>query len=1386
MGKKKKTKKLPLTIEKRLRMYSEEDDHDERHEILWHAWNQNKRWLAQLLQMTMLSFPTYSLHNDSHAKSVLYNMEKILGEDRINCLSPTDCFMLLHVAYIHDIGMCITADDKEAMYRSDEFIYLLEKLRDNGDLDMKNAANSLLKQLNSIEGSTDNDDDFEQMKLGVGERFDVYQAVMYLMQEAQRGQHGIKSEEQVIDWTMNPSKMGIAFSMSGVPLRIFVWIARCAGMHTDWNFESVLGLPMKDSGYVHDEIHPRFVAVMLQIGDALDLDNGRFHMFTKMVMGDLPIQSQAHYNKHQSIRQLEISSEKIMIMADCNSQQALRLVRSECDNVERLLQNASYFWARIAPQDMGGCLPTMYNPVLMLNGKVIPKELVTCKFEISQSKAFRILQGENVYLGKFPFMRELIQNAIDATKMQCWRELQASAIGNRNADCICDSSMSLPEFASKILPENYPIEIELEYGYLDDSQQFHLINDSMTIGPNVNVGVFVQIKDYGVGISEADIVNIADVGTSYQNRRAVLRKMPEWLKPTGEFGIGLQSVFYFFNWFKCVTYCRNGECYSIEFCDRSNGGSGYINVEPLDAAVHNLTYGTVFQVFIPYGKKFSHDKFILAWEGKDMFAEDYDRTRASRHSLELMKQIIMDVDSQIGEPLFPIYFHINSTGLDVTNVNRWLKEIENVIVDVSPGKEKLNATVLKNHISWLYDRDKKVHYQVYNIDGGLCAFDTQNVKIYLWISEMSCAVKIGARRILDCLSNAENSSKNVKIYYKGIYVDEIRIYNDLGLIEYIDLKGSLKREDLQLSRNGFTDSGKQFIKSLVEQVILPYLERTLDVIGREQFPDVKTESECGDCYELSENEQNEKIQRIVMFEKTYENNKKRKEIQLPQKEDWENWLGRTVLAYFYEIYAQKEKSIVAKSMFWQLLLKESEETMNVFRGIVEKNRSMVHIPNFSSIIFFKITRQSVKQREDPEKLDCIVMKVNKRDKSQRANLAGILLAENHWMIVSKRAFEGDYWKHFLFQFDSEDAIPMMLESNLAAEPTEYSKWHDAIISLNLEVDLRENQEAVTDFSQQLLLSWMLRNMPTVAYFGTADGNMRVNVLGKTVRTCMHRDYNMTYLILERMVQNYRMYGAMRFAVVAWNNYGELGISEVPPSVCRINRGYMQRDFYEWIICPFTGKQLEVILYSGEAKNIEKIYREYEEIEDCFNIIDYLTNDSENFQWEKREDWIKKIKNNNGENSFIYVQRLLYNYVSELESEYEKKYVGEPDFMDGMCTLPERAKLYDEFLDFWLNGKYKMRYMEQFAQYICIFKRELETMRTEGDNNDLQNMIKACRMSAESKKLYEYIANAKAVSVRWVEDMYHQLMEEIVDVVKEHNENKLKPIETAVWYNWIEQ
>lgn len=533
---------IPLTIERKLKAYSESSNHIERHEILWHEWNHNKRWLTQVQELILPSFPSYSRHDSSHSEAIIHNIEMLLGEENINELSATDCFAILHTVYIHDIGMCITHADREAILKNKRFCEYLKNLCESSNSDLSSYAQILLQECFKKKGT-----DVEQLHYILESKLKVYYAITYLLAEFRRKEHGTVSEARLLDWVDNPEKLGIGFSTIDIPNRIFYVIGSCASTHTKWGFDEVLKLKQEDSGFALDYIHPRFIAVLLQLGDALDMDNNRFHPLTEEFLGKMPKESYAHWKKHKAIRRLRITNEKVSISADCKNQEELRLVRMECDTIQDILKNATFYWSVIKPKNSKACLPTIDQTNLLLNGNSISPELVESQFEIAQEKAFELLIGNNIYTDQhFVFLRELLQNAVDATKIQYYREYKRRCRGERYVELEQkneETKEAMQEvnplvISSKVSPLNYPIVIELSIKKKlrddNDEEVFENVTeeDSKTSkdnSPECEYGVLVKIRDCGTGISQEDIKQISNVGTSYEAKKEEIESMPKWL-----------------------------------------------------------------------------------------------------------------------------------------------------------------------------------------------------------------------------------------------------------------------------------------------------------------------------------------------------------------------------------------------------------------------------------------------------------------------------------------------------------------------------------------------------------------------------------------------------------------------------------------------------------------------------------------------------------------------------------------------------------------------------------------------------------------------------------------------------------------------------------------
>ena len=106
---------------------------------------------------------------------------------------------------------------------------MIDELQVSGD----DATQKAIKFLKRTDYNCDCREDYiMRMKQLYRAKLDIYYAVIQLMSEYRRFEHGKKSAERLYKWTMESDKLGSGFSMAGVPLRVFFVIARCAQMYT--------------------------------------------------------------------------------------------------------------------------------------------------------------------------------------------------------------------------------------------------------------------------------------------------------------------------------------------------------------------------------------------------------------------------------------------------------------------------------------------------------------------------------------------------------------------------------------------------------------------------------------------------------------------------------------------------------------------------------------------------------------------------------------------------------------------------------------------------------------------------------------------------------------------------------------------------------------------------------------------------------------------------------------------------------------------------------------------------------------------------------------------------------------------------------------------------
>lgn len=518
------------TLEEHLKFLSLEDKD---YEILYSIWDLNKKNLIQGLNLISSSFPHYSVHDVNHSMTIINNIQCFLGEERIKHLSATDTFLILMAALTHDIGMILMYDIVESEWENDNFKILLEEFASSRDSVIAKSANLLMRiHKHAVK------EDLKDFRWAL----QVKNAVIILTAEIFRTRHA-KQSANYLRSNETFKQLANNFHAEQLPSRFMDLLANIAFLHGE-DFETVMvKLYQEANGYKGDYIHPRFVAYMIRLGDLLDFDNTRFNVYSKTILKEVPETSKLHEQKHASVKHMLISPNAIEAVLDCPTEEVYRISRSWFDWLEKEVSNQSREWTNITPEDLGGLPPVISKDSIkiLFNGIQSNPDLLNLKFSMSQEKMFSILQGGGIYKEPgFAFIREIVQNAFDASKMQIWNDIKIGFYDSYFEDSgKSKDNIEFPDDIASTIYKQYPVILRVKWkDEKNEILQFECI-------------------DCGTGISEATLLRMTNcVGESRKKDLGYpeeYKKMPYFLQPTAAFGIGLQSVFFVASKFEMET-----------------------------------------------------------------------------------------------------------------------------------------------------------------------------------------------------------------------------------------------------------------------------------------------------------------------------------------------------------------------------------------------------------------------------------------------------------------------------------------------------------------------------------------------------------------------------------------------------------------------------------------------------------------------------------------------------------------------------------------------------------------------------------------------------------------------------------------------------------------
>lgn len=413
------------------------------------------------------TFPMFTLHDETHICNVMRLMVELLG-DSIEMLSRDETAMLILSACCHDIGMSYSEEDKEELF---EDIDRLNKYLDIHHSEyVKAYSNGSGKPIMTPE----------------------------MIQTYLRSIHHERVSELLdkIEW---PSILN-----GRVDKEDLINVCQSHGMDT-YSLNSFEQTPSIDL---------RFCAILLRIADILDFDTSRapqavydYCGFNKLNAPENVI-SREEWRKHMASHGFDFKNitnrsypYELNYTANSNSMRIEQTINCYLDWVDNELISCDKQIHRFTGKWQSFVLPGKVKRNIKCDGYVSGQYRLT----LDQSKIMELLVGRNLYNDPSVFVRELIQNAIDAVRTR--KQLD------------------------KTLPDDWKPQIKIRC-WMDD-EGYH----------------WFRIEDNGIGMTEEIIMNyLLKVGCSYytsdtfRQEKLRCRADPDYT-PISRFGIGILSCF---------------------------------------------------------------------------------------------------------------------------------------------------------------------------------------------------------------------------------------------------------------------------------------------------------------------------------------------------------------------------------------------------------------------------------------------------------------------------------------------------------------------------------------------------------------------------------------------------------------------------------------------------------------------------------------------------------------------------------------------------------------------------------------------------------------------------------------------------------------------------
>lgn len=598
-------------------------------------WANSKPIYCKYTSMISSQYGNYSLHDSSHSVSILEAILAVIGKEKIALLEVMDLWLLLHCAYAHDIGMPYSYDQAIDLWKQidekGEFASFINECMEDEDGDIRKAARYLNEISNRIDVSLTNEKNIAQMKEHFSSDWPIRcnRYSTYLTSEYCRRNHAKRAEEHLNKRT---DLRSLSFQIES---RFYKYVATCSKLHGE-DFSEIFHI-YKREWCSYGTCHPAFIAALLRIGDLLDIDNNRFDCIILENYGALPQISQIHKLKHESVEHIYYARGTIEITARSMDKDVCKCLNDWFAYLKSDVQQVIFHWGELAPESFGGCEFSLPDLKVYYNNELF-RSMVDHEFQVNKNMLIDLVIGRNLYNSKLDFIREYLQNSLDASKMKLWIELNDEA----NLHYINNDHLEQwkKQKAKGVLPFSLSSFV---YQHLQTDIVCEWVDKKHPC-------IRITISDRGIGIDEECVNAISHIGSGWKKRKkykSYLSNMPAWLQPTGGFGIGMQSGFMIADRIDIYTKCE-GERKGRNIRLMSSAKDGKI-----EESENNWPYkGTSISIEIPYEWFLDEQNFnyYRLTQGIDL-ADSFSPSEITVCVTQMIKNYVQET---AGNSLFPI------------------------------------------------------------------------------------------------------------------------------------------------------------------------------------------------------------------------------------------------------------------------------------------------------------------------------------------------------------------------------------------------------------------------------------------------------------------------------------------------------------------------------------------------------------------------------------------------------------------------------------------------------------------------------------------------------------------------------------------------------------